>query len=1026
MLVVKSAEAASNPQLASIDLGVTTEGLDLGIDASGGLAATDASVGGKVFEAPQPVMWDSSGAAQPAARKSAAAAAVNGPGEGSNVGDVDLDLADGKLTLTPDADLLKGPDTTYPVVIDPVNKTYTRTGWTWVSSHHSGLEGWKFSNDESEGLPGKGLGRCPADVSARCASSNDVQRQFYALPTGALEGKNIVKAEFTITLVHTYNSTARGVQLHRVNSSGGSAISSRTNWSNQPSSKDYLTTKEPTNTTGSCTSKNQNVRFGVTGTIRTAASKGWDRTTFGLRASSEGSYASWKRFCNNAALEVEYNRPPYQPKMSELTMSPGGECTYGEAEEHYADEVPTLSAVVWDPDHGDAGGSTEQLRAQFEVFWTNTDGTEESHTVTTDYKQSNSSSDRPHSGYERFRWTVGDDIPGDGTGSFTIPENVVIGWWVRGGDKNAWGPWSHAGSATRCQFLYDATAPEAPAVTSTEYPDDDTWHRGVGDYGTFSFHTPGTDIASYRYQFTGESWKTATPPEPGRPATVRWMPRTDAAYHLIVQAVDTAGNTRQTPNAHTFLVDAGRPPVGSWALADAEGSTQAAGEDGAEPAEAGTGVTFGVDGPHGSVRTAARLDGTAEGYLDTGQHLVDTDQTFSVGAWVKLPEVPTSSMALVSQDGSAYSGFTLGFDGDSGRWSFLAPDLEIGTMISWEVLGPRPVAGEWTHLVGVYDRDDGADPGSMRMYVNGHLVEGDIQERATTWNATGDLQIGRALEPRGYTDHLKGTVADVAVFDRVLTEAETAGLGGLPPGQLAYWNMDQAADTVIPELGGGTGLDLHGDASVYLPDETCDPGTDPTCQPVAQPLWGDGHLDLSGADGYVSRGPGLLASKASFTITARARLTSPDATEDQTVLALPGSSRAAALVRYDADRAIWELEVTESDTAGAPSASVPATGSEPSAVEAGDHLALVHDALFARVQLYVNGELAAEVSDWRYDWDFSAAALHIGRAGVGPTGTEHFSGALDEVRVFEGAFDQHLAAAVSMLQSGENLGTEVT
>ncbi|MFF1629558.1 LamG domain-containing protein, partial [Streptomyces sp. NPDC058272] len=59
LLVVKSAEAAKNPELAEVKLGVDSPGLDLQETASGGLEAVDQAAGGVVFQAAKPVMWDS-------------------------------------------------------------------------------------------------------------------------------------------------------------------------------------------------------------------------------------------------------------------------------------------------------------------------------------------------------------------------------------------------------------------------------------------------------------------------------------------------------------------------------------------------------------------------------------------------------------------------------------------------------------------------------------------------------------------------------------------------------------------------------------------------------------------------------------------------------------------------------------------------------------------------------------------------------------------------------------------------------
>ncbi|WP_406380268.1 hypothetical protein [Streptomyces sp. NBC_01618] len=158
LLVVKTPEAAENPQLARLDLGLTTDGLNVKEDAAGALKAEDAAVGGTVFEAGKPGMWDSSAVLEAAARtegpqavaqalassaadapateeqKTAPAPALEGPGGGGKAAPLGIEVAKGKLTLVPDQALLKGADTVFPVVIDPIQRTTSRTAWTGVMS----------------------------------------------------------------------------------------------------------------------------------------------------------------------------------------------------------------------------------------------------------------------------------------------------------------------------------------------------------------------------------------------------------------------------------------------------------------------------------------------------------------------------------------------------------------------------------------------------------------------------------------------------------------------------------------------------------------------------------------------------------------------------------------------------------------------------------------------------------------------------------------------------------------------------
>ncbi|MER5587508.1 LamG domain-containing protein, partial [Streptomyces asoensis] len=60
LLVVKSAEAAADPELTRLRLKLSADGIDVRETSEGGLEAVDEGAGSAVFEAPKPVMWDSS------------------------------------------------------------------------------------------------------------------------------------------------------------------------------------------------------------------------------------------------------------------------------------------------------------------------------------------------------------------------------------------------------------------------------------------------------------------------------------------------------------------------------------------------------------------------------------------------------------------------------------------------------------------------------------------------------------------------------------------------------------------------------------------------------------------------------------------------------------------------------------------------------------------------------------------------------------------------------------------------------
>jgi len=142
LLVVKTPEAAASSKLARLDLGMTTDGLKVTEDATGAILGEDSAVGGTVFQAGKPAMWDSAAVQEAATRKqgpkavvkalkaasasalgadengttataapgpqAAPEAALDGPGGGGRVVPLDVEVGKGKLRLVPDQKLLKG------------------------------------------------------------------------------------------------------------------------------------------------------------------------------------------------------------------------------------------------------------------------------------------------------------------------------------------------------------------------------------------------------------------------------------------------------------------------------------------------------------------------------------------------------------------------------------------------------------------------------------------------------------------------------------------------------------------------------------------------------------------------------------------------------------------------------------------------------------------------------------------------------------------------------------------------------
>ncbi|MET9495855.1 LamG domain-containing protein [Streptomyces sp. NPDC006552] len=502
--------------------------------------------------------------------------------------------------------------------------------------------------------------------------------------------------------------------------------------------------------------------------------------------------------------------------------------------------------------------------------------------------------------------------------------------------------------------------------------------------------SPSDDVVSYSYRWTGGGYGDVRPQEPGGPATLRYLPPRMGFERLTVQAVDRSGRVSGEAD-YSFYVAEGRAPTAHWNLADPAGTKSAAAEAG-PAARAGTGVAFGARAPSGTaLTTTARLDGTGHGYLTPGKAVLDPRHTFAVGGWVR-PARTDGVRTVASQDADGGPGFTLGLrPGDSAPvWSF-----RIGGA---EVSGGAPEAGEWAHVLGVYDTETGL----ATLYVNGQAA-GAPQAVTAPAEASGAFQIGRARGVTGYRDRWNGEVGAVRVYDRVVVPGEVEELGLRKPQLQGHWSLESAADGTSPELYGGAPLALAGGATIFrAPEDDC--ALDPDCVPATDyPLVGDGHLTLDGASGHAATAQPVVDTADSFTIGVVVRLADADPDHPMTVLSQGGENGDAFKVRYVPKSHTWQLVVSDGDETGAAETVVGQQAAADGGEGAGTHLAVVYDDATDRIKLYVEGYTNPEATaPFRGAWH-SGGGLQVGRGHVDGGWGEYLRGAVDEVHAFSGA-----------------------
>ena len=221
----------------------------------------------------------------------------------------------------------------------------------------------------------------------------------------------------------------------------------------------------------------------------------------------------------------------------------------------------------------------------------------------------------------------------------------------------------------------------------------------------------------------------------------------------------------------------------------------------------GSGASW-VAGEIGSNSLA--VNGSATGNAIFASPVINTAQSFSVSAWVKLNST-SGFQTFASIDGANTSGFYLQLRGDDGKFAFsrLASDSSSAQAFRAESLS-APATGVWYNLIGVND----VATGQVLLYVNGVLQS--TVSYSGGWQATGATVVGGGKFNGARTDFVNGDIDDVHFYDSPLTAsaASTIGTGGNSTVNIA---MGSSGATVSPNLFGAFMEDINygGEGGIY-------------------------------------------------------------------------------------------------------------------------------------------------------------------------------------------------------------------
>ncbi|MBO3747960.1 LamG domain-containing protein [Streptosporangiaceae bacterium NEAU-GS5] len=857
-----------------------------------------------------------------------------------------VDVDGDTLTLTPDQALPADPATVYPVTIDPPFRTQGPQRWTSVLSGGNGP--WPNTS-----------GEYPFAQSGHCNWSGcgvvGVAHSYFQFDTSFLAGQaEVLGAGLDLWVTHTVGCST-GVTQSLWKAWG--PIDPWPVWNTQPNGQLIRSFAPPSVNPDHGCGGNKLVPGPSTDV------KGWlnfgGTTTFELTGVNDSDQNMWTKYDAFATrLNVTYNSPPYVPADVSITPPLPAPCKFCENMPYVGQPGITLHARLSDPNN-------EPVRPLWHLY---VDGNRQGDWWG-DYKGSGQLHDRF---VDLGAW-----------------KHNSFDWYVKGDDGAHGDTWTHTDNWARgALFRTDLDPPtKAPQVTSTLYRPDNAWHGGAGIPGTFTFDalsagdTTVNDIDHFVY---GWQWPPTQPVDAdalGGKVTLRIAPSGDGPQDLYVRSVDRGGNPGPATQLHLY-VRAGNGPLAQWSFqGDARDEAYLGGRDGTLNGDAAFGP--------GAVSTGLRL--TAGGHM-SAPNAVRTDDSFSVSAWVK-PDVlrPDLVMSAASQYGSQASGFYLDYRGDQDKWTFmLAGKDEAGASGFWAAARQRPQAGRWTQLTGVYDRA----AGEVRLYVNGELgARTAVPAGFVPWNAAGKVALGREQYNGAETNYWYGSLDEVKIYDRALTDADAEMLAGDDNVQAGQWKFEELTGTTAQNgVDGGEALGLRDGASF-----TGDGDGDGVADGGAV----GGGLRLAG--GYAATSGPVVATDQSFTVSAWAWAeTAPADQHVRAVLSQDGAQTGGFFLDYRNDIKRWTFMLAGADQ-NDPAPYMASSAAEP-ATRTWTHLTGVFDRAANKIRLYVNGHLDGETAlpagftPWSAD-----GGLTVGREKWNGLTGNLWDGMVDEIRTYNRA-----------------------
>ncbi|WFE38937.1 LamG-like jellyroll fold domain-containing protein [Micromonospora sp. WMMD998] len=230
--------------------------------------------------------------------------------------------------------------------------------------------------------------------------------------------------------------------------------------------------------------------------------------------------------------------------------------------------------------------------------------------------------------------------------------------------------------------------------------------------------------------------------------------------------------------SESVTVKSGALPTGWWRMDEAAGWE-------AHDSSPSQRMMYSEYNPIGRSDGAAVFNRTA--MYRTDQPALNTTQSYSVSAWVKLSDL-NQDQAIVGEGGYNNGAFFLKYSKYFNRWEFISALADTAST-SWTAVARSsavPAVNTWVHLVGVFD----SGTKDMSLYVNGSLNGSGTNP--SPWNGITPLSVGGILIGPNDLQMVNGAIDNVQIFQEALSADEVSSLYGSGNGR-------KAATTVVPK-----------------------------------------------------------------------------------------------------------------------------------------------------------------------------------------------------------------------------------